>query len=81
MATTDHPPTPSQVPVRFEDAFARLQAIVETLESGEATLEESLALYTEGMTLVRFCGEKLASAQQRIEQLNAETASAPADGD
>lgn len=58
-------------PEQFEAAFERLQTIVEKLEGGDVTLEESLALYAEGMGLVRFCGEKLSAAQEKIEQLSA----------
>lgn len=58
-------------PQRFEDAFSRLEEIVEKLENGDAALEESLDLYAEGMKLVRFCGKKLGAAEQKIERLNA----------
>ena len=43
----------------FESAIARLEEIVRSLESGSAPLDESLALYEEGVKLVRFCNEKL----------------------
>ncbi|MEW5701216.1 MAG: exodeoxyribonuclease VII small subunit [Candidatus Zixiibacteriota bacterium] len=81
MATTNQGPNVTSAPQKFEDAFARLQEIVETLESGDVPLEEALTLYTEGIALVRVCGEKLTAAQQRIEQLNAESAVTPAEGE
>lgn len=59
-------------PEKFEDAFARLSAIVSQLEAGETGLEESLQLYAEGMKLVQFCGLKLTEAEKKIEQLTAE---------
>ena len=34
-------------------------------------LEESLDLYTEGMTLVKFCNQKLSVAREKIEKLSA----------
>ena len=54
----------------FEHQFARLEAIVESLEAGDVALEESLSLYAEGMELVGVCGEKLATAAQRIERID-----------
>ena len=61
-------------PERFEDAFDRLGEIVGSLESGTVSLEDSLALYAEGMALVKFCGGKLENARIKIEQLNAASA-------
>jgi exodeoxyribonuclease VII small subunit len=58
-------------PEKFEDAFERLDAIVEKLETGEVELEESIALYAEGMKLVEFCGGKLQAAEEKIERLTA----------
>ncbi len=59
----------ADAPQKFEDAFARLTEIVSRLEAGETGLEESLALYAEGMTLAQFCGQKLTEAEKKIEQL------------
>ena len=53
----------------FEDALKRLEAIVHRLESGEASLEESITLYTEGATLRARCEERLQAAQARIEKI------------
>jgi exodeoxyribonuclease VII small subunit len=53
----------------FEQAFRRLEAIVESLERGETTLEESLTAFEEGMALVRACTEKLDEAEKRLERL------------
>jgi exodeoxyribonuclease VII small subunit len=53
----------------FEDALKRLEAIVHRLESGEASLEESITLYTEGATLRTRCEERLQAAQARIEKI------------
>ncbi len=53
----------------FESAIARLEEIVRALESGSAPLDESLALYEEGVKLVRFCNEKLENAEQRVRLL------------
>ncbi|HUU46990.1 MAG TPA: exodeoxyribonuclease VII small subunit [Acidobacteriota bacterium] len=66
---------------QFEDAFARLEEIVAKLEGGEVALEESLDLYAEGMKLVKLCGKKLTSAEQKIERLNAALAADAGDDD
>ena len=50
----------------FEAALARLEEIVGALEGGTAALDDSLALYEEGVALVRLCNGKLDGAQQRI---------------
>lgn len=61
----------TKAPEKFEEAFERLEEIVAKLESGEVALEESLDLYTEGMTLVKFCNQKLTVARDKIEKLSA----------
>ncbi|MBS0503538.1 MAG: exodeoxyribonuclease VII small subunit [Proteobacteria bacterium] len=53
----------------FEDALKRLEAIVSRLESGDASLEESIKLYGEGDQLRRQCEKRLADAQARIEKI------------
>ncbi len=59
----------------FEALYARLEAVSQQLEAGELTLEQSLALYEEGMTLARRCQELLAGVEQRIETLRQGAAS------
>lgn len=51
----------------FETAMARLEQIVNQLESGKATLDESLGLYEEGIALVRLCSDRLDKAEQKIK--------------
>lgn len=53
----------------FEEAMARLDAIVRRLEKGEAPLSESLALFTESTELVRICTELLDKAEQTVVKL------------
>lgn len=53
----------------FEDALKRLEAIVQKLEGGEASLEDSITLYTEGQSLKAHCEAKLKSASARIEAI------------
>jgi exodeoxyribonuclease VII small subunit len=53
----------------FEERLARLEAIVEKLESGEVGLDESLKLYAEGTALIRECRRTLGEAEKRISKL------------
>ena len=53
----------------FEDAMQRLETIVEELESGSLSLEDSLARYEEGVRLSRHLGRTLDQAEKRIERL------------
>lgn len=53
----------------FEDALKRLETIVHRLESGEASLEDSIDLYTEGQKLKAHCEAKLDAATKRIDAI------------
>jgi exodeoxyribonuclease VII small subunit len=54
---------------KFEEAMERLENIVESLESGDLSLEESLKIFEEGMKLVNFCSKKLEEAEQKVTML------------
>jgi exodeoxyribonuclease VII small subunit len=62
----------------FEQALERLETIVDELEGGELTLEESLARYEEGMRLSRRLTQQLDEAEKRIERLVESTGGEPA---
>ncbi len=51
----------------FESAIRRLEEITDQLEAGEASLEDSVKLYTEGLEIARFCETKLTEAQKKIK--------------
>lgn len=53
----------------FEAAFIRLEAILEKINSGATTLEESLALYEEADKLMISCNKKLCEAEAKVEML------------
>ncbi|MFQ5563189.1 MAG: exodeoxyribonuclease VII small subunit [Parvularculaceae bacterium] len=53
----------------FEKALAELEEIVQKLESGQAALEDSIALYERGAALKAHCEAKLKSAQEKIEKI------------
>jgi exodeoxyribonuclease VII small subunit len=54
---------------RFESALEELEQIVEQLESGELSLEDSLSAFEKGVRLVRFCNQKLNEVEKKIEML------------
>lgn len=53
----------------FEDALGKLESIVETMEAGELPLEQLLTRFEEGTRLAKFCQDKLAAAELRLQQL------------
>lgn len=56
-------------PRKFEDGLAELEATVAQLESGELSLEDSLAAFERGVGLVKSLNERLGAVEQRIEVL------------
>ena len=80
---SDEPEAISQL--SFEDALKRLEEIVRRLESGEASLDESIELYGEGDRLKQQCEARLKAAQAKIEKIQLgrdgePTGTAPFDG-
>ncbi|WP_411837866.1 exodeoxyribonuclease VII small subunit [Paracoccus sp. ME4] len=53
----------------FEEAMRELEATVGKLETGEATLEESIALYERGAALRAHCEARLREAEERVEKI------------
>lgn len=51
----------------FEKAIEELEKVVEELETGDLSLEESLKSYESGVELSRFCSNKLEKADKKIE--------------
>ena len=51
----------------FETAMTRLEQIVRELEDGKVSLDDSLKLYEEGISLVRLCSGRLDEAEQKIK--------------
>jgi exodeoxyribonuclease VII small subunit len=54
---------------KFESALEELEEVVEQLESGELSLEDSLTAFEKGVGLVRFCNQKLNEVEKKIEML------------
>ena len=57
-------------PENFEHAFSELEQIVAQMESGQMSLESSLAAYQRGNTLLEFCQKSLANVEQQVQILN-----------
>jgi len=55
--------------MKFEEGLTSLEKIVEELESGDLTLDESLARYEEGVKAFKKCHEILRDAEKRVEAL------------
>jgi exodeoxyribonuclease VII small subunit len=53
----------------FEQAFAELEEVVQQLEAGDLTLDQSMALFERGMTLATQCNAQLDAAELRVRQL------------
>ena len=51
----------------FEDRLERLKLVVEALERGDQPLEEGVALYKEGLELVKACGKQLETARHEVK--------------
>ena len=68
----------------FEQSLTELQTIVERLENGELSLEESLSAFEQGIGLTRECQAALAQAEQKVQILlerDGELQAAPFDTD
>lgn len=57
----------------FEQALAELESLVETMEQGELSLEESLKSFERGILLTRTCQQALQEAEQKIQILTKNT--------
>ena len=59
-------------PLSFEDALQKIREIVDALESGNLTLEESMTKYQEGSQLINQCRTTIDEAEVRITELTRE---------
>ncbi len=64
-ATSPNPATE----MTYEQAYSQLESIVNRLESGDVSLDDSVALYQQGMELAKYCSTQLASIERQISQL------------
>jgi exodeoxyribonuclease VII small subunit len=61
--------TPGTEPLSYEAAAARVEEIIRRLDSGEASLNETLELVSEGKTLIELCAAELAAVGDALEEL------------
>jgi exodeoxyribonuclease VII small subunit len=54
---------------KFEVALEELEKVVEQLESGDLSLEDSLTAFEKGVGLVKYCNQKLTDVEKKIELL------------
>lgn len=50
----------------FEEQLAKLEALVESLEEGELSLEQSMLSFEQGISLARECQKALSEAEQKV---------------
>ena len=55
--------------MKFESALEDLELVVEQLETGELSLEDSLTAFEKGVGLVKFCNQKLNEVEKKIDFL------------
>ena len=55
--------------VKFEDKITELESIISELESGNASLEDSIDKYTKAMKLAKECDEELKAVEDKISKL------------
>jgi exodeoxyribonuclease VII small subunit len=58
-----------QINKPFEAALEELENVVERLESGDLSLEDSLAAFEKGVGLVQYCNQKLTEVEKKVEFL------------
>lgn len=64
-------------PEAFEKALQELEQLVDQLEKGDLTLDESLQRFERGVGLARTCQQALRDAEQRVQTLSERSAEAP----
>jgi len=67
MSTTK--PAETAKPINFEQSMSELDELVEALENGELSLEDSLTAFEKGIKLTKTCQQQLDQAQQKVSLL------------
>lgn len=58
--------------ITIEESFASLDVIIEELQNGDLTLEESFQKYEEGMQLIKNCNTAIDKVEKKLEVINGE---------
>jgi exodeoxyribonuclease VII small subunit len=71
LSAPEQPPgeTSEAPPLSYEDAAARVEEIIRRLDSGEASLNETLELVAEGKRLIELCAGQLTAVGNALEEL------------
>ncbi len=69
MKATDDSKAAAAPAATFEQAVARLEELVRRMESGAEDLDAMVKSFEEGQALVKFCNEKLAAIERKVEIL------------
>ncbi len=77
----DLPATAEAAPADFEGSLSELESIVDQLEQGELSLDESLKQFERGVQLTRVCQGALKQAEQKVEILLRKTGQTQGDDD
>ncbi|RPG23268.1 MAG: exodeoxyribonuclease VII small subunit [Gammaproteobacteria bacterium TMED92] len=64
--------TESDEKLTFEAAMLELERLVEKMEAGDLTLEQSLQAFERGVVLTRLCQQELQQAELKVQQLNSD---------
>ena len=64
--------TADQEQFRLEEAFDRIEALLEKLQDKDVTLEESFGLYQVGMGLLKLCNENIDHVEKQMLQIDEE---------
>jgi exodeoxyribonuclease VII small subunit len=75
VAKTIEKPGP-EAEASYDALVGRLEKVVEALEAGELSLEQSVERFAEGVKLARDAGHRLDEAERRVEQLVKDAAGA-----
>ncbi len=57
------------VPMQFEESLSELESLIEEMEKGDLSLEDSLRYFERGIQLTRACQTVLREAEQTVEKL------------
>jgi exodeoxyribonuclease VII small subunit len=76
-SSAPNPPPPATDGPAYEEALARLEALIASLEGGAAPLAELVAKYAEGHQLLKICQEHLRAAELKVEQFHLDEDGAP----
>ncbi len=64
--------TPADEDLSFEAAMLELEQLVEQMEAGDLSLDQSLKAFERGVVLTRLCQKELKQAELKVQQLNSD---------